>query len=709
MARAARGRHPRGPCRLRRYFTVVLPKSLDPGPDRPPAGGEGSLRPVRVALEGAVRPGHEALLVRGDARPFALVGEWAGGGALVGSEPVRVAADREDPFALLAEREGDVAGEAPDGFVGGGWFGYLGFGLGTPGEAPVSQPPSRERLPGFSLARYDHLLRLDRDGRWWFEALWTEARAATLEERLGILGGRLREGAPAPGRFATGPWRSDPSPGGHARAVQACRERIAAGDLYQANVSLRLRSTLRGDPADLFARAAGALRPDRAAYLADDRGAIASLSPELFLERRGGRVRSAPIKGTRPRAGDGEAAAATRAELVGSEKDRAENTMIVDLVRNDLGRVCVPGSVAVTALAEARPHPGVWHLVSEVEGELRPGVDDAELLAATFPPGSVTGAPKLAAIEAIAELESNARQAFTGAIGFASPCAGLELNVAIRTFEIRGDRIWLDAGGGIVADSDPEAEAAEARVKARPLLEAIGASLEAGPSSTSAPAVPRLGPRALPRPSPAAGVFETLRASDGRPVELERHLARLRASVSRLYGEDLPPGLGDRVLAVAAGTEGEARLRVEFTPGRGIEATSAPLVGLAEPVVLAPVTVPGGLGPHKWRDRRLLDALAAAVAPAIPLLVDLDSLVLEAAWASVFVVAADGGLATPPLDGRILPGVGRERLIERARREGRPVAERPIRLDELRAAAEVLIVNSLRGSVPAAVGDEPVR
>ncbi|MBN8866584.1 MAG: aminodeoxychorismate synthase component I [Solirubrobacterales bacterium] len=653
---------------------------------------------MRVALEGAVPPGHEAQLVRGDARPFAMVGEWAGGGALVGSEPVRVAAETEDPFALLAER--DEADGPADHFVGGGWFGYLGFELGVPGETPTMSPPSRERLPRFSLARYDHLLRLDAEGQWWFEAIWTGEREQILRERLETLRARLLDGPAAPGEFTTGPWRSDPSPQGHTRAVQACRERIAEGDLYQANIALRLRSTLRGDPIDLFTRAAGELTPDRAAYLADGRSAIASLSPELFLERRRDRVRSAPIKGTRPRVPDPEAAAATRDELARSRKDRAENTMIVDLVRNDLGRVCLPGSVKVTALAEPRAHPGVWHLVSEVEGVLRPEVDDAALLAGTFPPGSVTGAPKLAAIEAIAELESSARQVFTGAIGFSSPFAGLELNVAIRTFEIRGERIWLDAGGGIVADSDPGEEAAEASTKAQPLLDSIGASREAESPVGEEPPVLRLGPRPVGRPDPAAGVFETTRVSDGVPVHLEDHLTRLRASVAELYGEEIPGDLAERIATEAGATRGDLRLRIDFVPGREIETTFTPHVDLPEPVMLAPVTLPGGLGPHKWRDRRLLDALAEAVSPAVPLLVDLDGNLLEAAWANVLVTDADGGLTTPPADGRILPGVGRQRLIELGH-EGRDVTERTVTLDELRASGEAFLVNSLRGLLPA--------
>jgi len=178
----------------------------------------------------------------------------------------------------------------------------------------------------------------------------------------------------------------------------------------------------------------------------------------------------------------------------------AESQGVSELVRNDLGRVCVPGSIEVEALAQARAHTGVWHLVSEVAGTLRDDVGDGALVRAAFPPGSVTGAPKVAAMNVIAELESSARDVYTGAIGFASPIAGLELNVAIRTFEMRGGRAWLGVGGGIVADSDPLAETRECLTKAKPLLTAIGAELATDRAPSGAPPPLRLASRPLPRP-----------------------------------------------------------------------------------------------------------------------------------------------------------------------------------------------------------------
>ena len=242
-------------------------------------------------------------------------------------------------------------------------------------------------------------------------------------------------------------------------------------------------------------------------------GGIASLSPELFLRRDGRTVTTGPIKGTAPRSGD-------PAALQGSEKDRAEHVMIVDLMRNDLGRVAEYGSVEAPVAPEAQPHSGVWHLVSEVRAQLAPGNGDAALLRATFPPGSVTGAPKVQAMKVIAALEATGREVYTGAIGYASPHAGLELNVAIRTFEADHGHLWLGVGGGIVADSDPEAELEECLVKARPLIDAIGGWI---------------------RPDPSLGVFETLLVENGVAVNLDAHIARLARSVKELYGETLPP------------------------------------------------------------------------------------------------------------------------------------------------------------------------
>jgi para-aminobenzoate synthetase / 4-amino-4-deoxychorismate lyase len=438
-------------------------------------------RVVRQPVASALTPTEVLRALRDDDRPFALVGAWAGGGALVGSEPVHVAdVDHDDPFDLIG-RLPPV--DAPPGFVGGGWFGYLGYGLGAAIERLPPHPPRPRPIPRWGLARYDHLLRWDENARtWWFEALWTDRRADELEARHVALRRRLAA-PPAPARLTTcGPFVAYPSRDDHLAAVASTLASIRAGDVYQANVCVRLEAAVEGSALDLFARGAEQLEPTYAAYLGGPDAELASFSPELFLRRDGRRVRSSPIKGTSERSGELTAASSERDDLEHSAKDRAENVMIVDLVRNDLGRVCAPGTVRVPEIARAEAHPGVWHLVSDVVGTLADGRDDGDLLRACFPPGSVTGAPKVAAMALIAATEATEREAYTGAIGYVSPAAGLELNVAIRTFERAGDRIWLGVGGGVVADSTPAGEWDECLVKAGPLLEAVAPSSSPSPS-----------------------------------------------------------------------------------------------------------------------------------------------------------------------------------------------------------------------------------
>jgi para-aminobenzoate synthetase component 1 len=289
--------------------------------------------------------------------------------------------------------------------------------------------------------------------------------------RLPLLACRIRpadEARARGGAFTVGEWTRSFTDDAYAGAIEAVRAAIARGDVYQVNVVQHLSAPFRGDARGLAARLAplAPLYPDP---FVGDAYTIVSASPELFLARRGGRVWTMPIKGTRPLgASDG---------LRDSEKDNAEHVMIVDLERNDLSRVCEPGTVRWPELLAERRQTGVVHLVSTVEGRLRPGVGLAELLAATFPGGSITGAPKIAAIDQIAALEPVGRGASMGALGIVHPNGDLDLALTIRTFAVAEGRIHLWVGGGIVYDSEPEAEIEESWVKARPLLAAIGSDV----------------------------------------------------------------------------------------------------------------------------------------------------------------------------------------------------------------------------------------
>jgi para-aminobenzoate synthetase component I len=269
------------------------------------------------------------------------------------------------------------------------------------------------------------------------------------------------------GSYAIGSWRTSWSEAAYAEAVDAVRAAIAEGDVYQVNLVQHLSAEFEGD-ARALARALAPLRPREPRPLSGAGWTIVSASPELLLSRRGNRIRTSPIKGTRP-----------AGVSIESAKDAAEHVMIVDLERNDLSRVAVPGSVRWPELLAERELAGVTHLVATVEAELRDDVTLTELLDAVLPGGSVTGCPKIAALDLIAALEPVGRGASMGALGTIHPNGDLDLTLTIRTFAVAEGTIHLWVGGGIVWDSDPAEEVEESWVKARPLLAAIGAPLHA--------------------------------------------------------------------------------------------------------------------------------------------------------------------------------------------------------------------------------------
>jgi para-aminobenzoate synthetase component 1 len=284
---------------------------------------------------------------------------------------------------------------------------------------------------------------------------------------LPALAAQVRGEAPRPGPFRLGAWESTWSDAGHAAAVEEVRAAIARGDVYQVNLVRHLAAPFEGEAAGLAA-ALAPLAPLHPRPFAGPGYAVVSASPELFLARRGNRLWCKPIKGTRPAGED-----------VAGEKDAAEHVMIVDLERNDLSRVCRPGSIRWPELQAQHELAGVTHLVSTVEGTVRPDVGLAEILAATFPGGSISGAPKIAAIDEIARLEPVGRGASMGALGVVRANGDFELALTIRTFAVVDGLAHLWVGGGIVWDSEAEAELEETRVKARPLLAALGAAVPA--------------------------------------------------------------------------------------------------------------------------------------------------------------------------------------------------------------------------------------
>lgn len=491
----------------------------------------------------------------------------------------------------------------------------------------------------------------------------------------------------AGGAFRLGPWQASLTPPEHAARVAAIRRAIARGDTYQANLTYRLRAPFDGDPLALFHQLWEAQRSSHAAYLDLGNHALLSVSPELFFTRDGERVRCRPMKGTAAR-GRTTAEDARHAEaLRASAKDRAENLMIVDMVRNDLGRVAAPGSVAVPELFTLERYPSLWQLTSTVEA--RTAATTADLLAALFPCASITGAPKVRTMEILRRLEDSPRGIYTGAIGWIGPGGRASFNVAIRTVHIDRDRGSAEygTGGGIVWDSRSDAELQETRTKAAILLERPPAfdlleTLAWHPASGY-----RLLRRHLARLADSAAYF-------GIPCDV----GRCRAALDALTG-DLPPAHHRIRLRVTASGEP----RVDATqdsaapPSRGARAGAS-----RRPWCLAfaarPVDPADRFLYHKTTHRELYDrARAGRPDHDDVLLWNPAGEVTETTIANL-VVCLDGRWLTPSLSSGLLPGTFREALLARGR-----VREVRLSIADLRRAGRVLLVNSVRGIVAAEI------
>ncbi|HSK40913.1 MAG TPA: aminodeoxychorismate synthase component I, partial [Arenibaculum sp.] len=396
-------------------------------------------------------------------------------------------------------------------FIGGA-VGYIGYDFGRQTTGVKLEAPDDLGLPELAFNFYRKLLAYDHQEKRWYVAAAdfsathgpsvrkrltadieklaalaagetappaVESRPAAAAEPLDAADATEDSGGLQESPVNTDgpwPWRSSFTRDQYLAAVGKIKERIAAGDIYQANLTQRLRAQMPSGPVALY----DALRTVNPApygcYIDLGECVLAGQSPELFLSVRGRTIETRPIKGTRPRGASPAEDERLKAELLASAKDRAELVMIADLERNDLGRVCRAGSVDVTDVTRLETFPTVHHLVSVIRGELMPGRGIADIVRATFPGGSITGAPKLKAMQIIDQIEPVARGPYTGAVGLIGFDGSADLNVAIRTFVVRGDEVCFGVGGGIVADSDPGAEYAESLDKARGMLEALARS-----------------------------------------------------------------------------------------------------------------------------------------------------------------------------------------------------------------------------------------
>lgn len=489
-------------------------------------------------------------------------------------------------------------------------------------------------------------------------------------------------------------WRPSVSPAGYEGALRLLRQLIERGETYQVNYTFRLSAPFGGEPRALFSALVAAQPARYSTYLDLGRHVIASVSPELFFSLEGSRVLCRPMKGTAARGIDLASDRRQIAWLAASEKNRAENLMIVDMVRNDLGRIARPGSVETTELFAVEPYPTVLQMTSTVEAETEAPIVD--VLAALFPSASITGAPKRRTMELIARLEDRPRGVYTGAIAYLAPGRSARLSVAIRTLHL--DRLTglaeYGTGGGITWDSDSGAERQEAIAKARVLL-------------------------GEPHPF---DLFETLlwTRADGYFL-LERHLDRLLDSAAYFDREIDRSALRRALEALAEElTEESYRVRLVLERNGGLDLEAQPLDHDGFRAAPSPTDVPAAAGRrsvwrvalarrpvdrrdlrlrHKTTDRRPYDeALEACPGVDDVLLWNADGEVTEATVANV-VYRFDGRLWTPPVSSGLLSGTLRQELLER-----RQIDERVLETTELPSVG-IYLINSVRGWIPADLVD----
>jgi len=360
----------------------------------------------------------------------------------------------------------------------GGLIGFFGYDLAPRLERLPRKAATDSQIPDIHFALYDTAVTVDHATG--AVELWAHDLVGDGHDETAQRGRRwqraLARPAPAP-QPSSGFDRleSNFSHSEYVCAVQRALDYIASGDVFQVNLSQRFSALGRAEPLDLYLRLKAQSPAPFGAFLRNDDWAVVSASPEWFSQTRGDHLITRPIKGTRPRGRDPEEDARLVAELEASRKDRAELTMIVDLERNDLGRVCRYGTVRVVNPLEVETYAQVHHLVATVEGRLWPDKTPIDVVRALFPGGSVTGAPKIRAMQIIDELEPTRRSLYTGSIGYFSRGGASGFNIAIRTLLLEGDRVSYQVGGGIVADSDPETEYEETLHKGRGLRQALAA------------------------------------------------------------------------------------------------------------------------------------------------------------------------------------------------------------------------------------------
>jgi para-aminobenzoate synthetase/4-amino-4-deoxychorismate lyase len=468
----------------------------------------------------------------------------------------------------------------------------------------------------------------------------------------------------ASGETFLGDWSAGLSESEHAVRVERIRASIVDGDTYQVNLTFPMEANLTGSPDALFAAMLQAQPQCYGAMIDLGERQVLSVSPELFLRRSARQVRTKPMKGTAPRGRSTLEDLEMRDRLVRSEKERAGNLMIVDMLRNDLGRVARSGTVEVRELMQPERHPTLWQLTSTIDAELEQGTGLAELFTAVFPCGSVTGAPKVSTMEIISELEPTPRGVYCGAIGYLAPGGtSAEFAVAIRTGVVESGRFTYHVGGGITYDSLADSEYDECLWKALVV--------------TDYRDVPDL--------------LETMRfaGDEGIPF-LPQHIERLAGSAA-YWGIDFDPTrVGEALSAIES--PGELRVRLVMSRDGSVDVSSEPMPVWDEPVSLTisdvRVDQSNPLWFHKTADR---SRYPVSDGDSEALLTNLDGEITETNRSNL-MAHLDGGWVTPPVSSGLLPGVARGAAIAE-----RGVTERALTVDDLRRADELAVTNAVRG------------
>ena len=662
--------------------------------------------------------------------PFARFRSWARRYAFE-REGVTIDSGTGDPWAALerwlAAYRVEPDDRRPVPFCGGA-VGFLAYELGRTIEPTVGAISVSSAVPDINLAWYDAAAVWDHviGQSYLVGAGWLRPPAEAIAALRDRLTRALPESGPPLAAARPHVLESNFTRESFIEAVGRVRERIAAGEIYQMNLAQCFRGALV-EPAPALYRRLRRLNPaPMAAFLDGGDGlAVLSSSPERFITVEQGKIRTFPIKGTRPRGSTEAEDVELKAALMLSGKERAELLMIVDLLRNDLGRVCRFGSVDVRRLHALESFATVHHLVGEVAGELRETVTTAELLRAVFPGGSITGAPKVRAMQLITEMEPEPRGLFAGAIGYLGADGRMDFNIAIRTLVCCGEQVSFHVGAGIVWDSDPAAEYEETLAKGRALFAALGAPFPESPPRAdrremlNGELVPA--PRMDADPAGAVGVFETLRLRAGKPEFFSEHATRYLAGCAFFK---LSPAPSPETLRAAVDslvkenrlTEGVVRWSVWKDGGNAPQwqvRLEPPRPHMGKPTLIATfstVRLPPPdaerackhMGRGLWRD-----ALAAARAAGFDEVVLLDAAgrVIEGGGSNIFCVDEAGVLQTPSLDCGPLPGVTRAQVLALARGVGVPVREGLVTPAMVRGAREVFVTNALVGIRPLAAID----